>query len=215
MERRSRPTSSSAPGGSPVVRPVLARRARLAAPQRQGSRRRSREAARAHRGQPTCMPRADSTVQVPVRLLEHYALPAARSRARARRRPGRRQARRRAREPRATGQGEGRRAATTRAAIQFVLELKIDDIVDWLWEEMKLPEPEGQDAARCARDDCDARRLGPARRALAARPAPLVEGSDQAAWRSSRTRPRSPTTICAIGSSRCASSRRPRPSCSS
>ena len=31
------------------------------------------------------------------------------------------------------------RAARTRAKSQLLLEFKIDDIVDWLWEEMQLP----------------------------------------------------------------------------
>ena len=30
-------------------------------------------------------------------------------------------------------------AVTTQGGYQFILELKIDDIVDWLWEELKLP----------------------------------------------------------------------------
>ncbi len=84
------------------------------------------------------LPRADSTVQVPVRFLEHARL--------------------RLRDPDETqgvGQGEGKPgdelvAPTETGAgqggggdneggYQFVLELKIDDIVDWLWEELKLP----------------------------------------------------------------------------
>jgi hypothetical protein len=83
------------------------------------------------------LPRADSTVQVPVRFLEH--------------------ARFRLREPGEGGgvgqgdgkpgdvlaqpeQGEGKGAGgNDDGGYQFVLELKIDDIVDWLWEELKLP----------------------------------------------------------------------------
>lgn len=84
------------------------------------------------------MPRADSTVQVPVRFLEH--------------------ARFRLRDPQESegvGQGEGKPGDTLagpserqtgkgaggndEGGYQFVLELKIDDIVDWLWEELKLP----------------------------------------------------------------------------
>ncbi len=84
------------------------------------------------------MPRADSTVQVPVRFLEH-----ARFRLRD---PG---------ESEGVGQGEGKPGDTLagpserqtgkgaggndEGGYQFVLELKIDDIVDWLWEELKLP----------------------------------------------------------------------------
>jgi uncharacterized sporulation protein YeaH/YhbH (DUF444 family) len=85
------------------------------------------------------LPRAESTVQVPVRFLEH-----ARFRLRD---PG---------EAHGVGQGDGKpgdllanptgREGDGRGAggndeggYQFVLELKIDDIVDWLWEELKLP----------------------------------------------------------------------------
>ncbi len=84
------------------------------------------------------LPRADSTVQVPVRFLEH--------------------ARFRLRDPtqsEGVGQGEGKPGdqlagpaerqpgkgvgGNDEGGYQFVLELKIDDIVDWLWEELKLP----------------------------------------------------------------------------
>src|SRR5262245_45383484 len=83
------------------------------------------------------MPRADSTVQVPVHFLEH-------SRFRLRD-PG---------EGGGVGQGDGKpgdvlarptegdgkgAGGNDEGGYQFVLELKIDDIVDWLWEELKLP----------------------------------------------------------------------------
>lgn len=83
-------------------------------------------------------PGPNSTVQVPVRFLEH-----ARFRLRA---PERSEG---------VGQGAGKPgdqlvppggAGSNRGAggndeggYQFVLELKIDDIVDWLWEELELP----------------------------------------------------------------------------
>ena len=82
------------------------------------------------------------TVLVPVRLLEH--------------------ARFRLRDPEAqsgAGQGEGTagqvlrpaqpqagddggdsRGGTGEGEVTFVLELKIDDVLDWLWDEMKLPD---------------------------------------------------------------------------
>ncbi len=84
------------------------------------------------------LPRADSTVQVPVRFLEH-------SRFRLRDpgesegvgqgdgKPGDVLAR-----PAEQGQGKGA-GGNDEGGYQFVLELKIDDIVDWLWEELKLP----------------------------------------------------------------------------
>ena len=84
------------------------------------------------------LPSADSTVQVPVRFLEH-------SRFRLRDTG----------EGRGVGQGDGKpgdvlaspadrdpgkgAGGDDEGGYQFVLELKIDDIVDWLWEELKLP----------------------------------------------------------------------------
>ena len=80
----------------------------------------------------------------------------------------------------------------------------------------------GRDAAAESRSEgrprqgrrLDARRLGPPRRALAPRSAPLDEGIDQAARHAERqrrtNRPPSPTTTCAIASSPSASSRRCR-----
>jgi uncharacterized sporulation protein YeaH/YhbH (DUF444 family) len=80
------------------------------------------------------------TVRVPVKMLEHYHF------------------RLRAGEPRqGVGQGDAKpgdqlvppgrdRAPGTRGAggrddggVEFVLEFRVDDIVDWLWEEMELP----------------------------------------------------------------------------
>src|SRR5262245_28967214 len=84
------------------------------------------------------LPTADSTVQVPVRFLEH-------SRFRLRDSD----------ESNGVGQGDGKpgdvlaspsdqqpgkgAGGNEEGGYQFVLELKIDDIVDWLWEELKLP----------------------------------------------------------------------------
>ena len=84
------------------------------------------------------LPSADSTVQVPVRFLEHARL--------------------RLRDPdqsEGVGQGAGKpgdqlvppsdsgdskgAGGNEEGGYQFILELKIDDIVDWLWEELKLP----------------------------------------------------------------------------
>jgi uncharacterized protein len=41
---------------------------------------------------------------------------------------------------RETGDSQGRAGGTGSGEIKFVVELKIDEIVDWLWEELKLPE---------------------------------------------------------------------------
>jgi uncharacterized sporulation protein YeaH/YhbH (DUF444 family) len=83
-------------------------------------------------------PSADRTVQVPVRFLEHARLRL-----------------RDAEQSEGVGQGAGKPGdqlvqpsdgMTSKGAggneeggYQFVLEIKIDDIVDWLWEELKLP----------------------------------------------------------------------------
>src|SRR5205807_7141927 len=80
------------------------------------------------------------TVRVPVRMLEHYHFRL--------RRPG---------ESQGVGQGDAKPGDVLADAnpdrgsqdkgpggqdegeIQLLLEIKIDDIVDWLWEEMQLP----------------------------------------------------------------------------
>ena len=85
-------------------------------------------------------PKSSSTVRVPVRFLEHYRFRL-----------------RDDNQPQGIGQGKGKPGDTLVPAkpddgqgkgeggnndgdgYQFVLELKIDDIVDWLWEELKLP----------------------------------------------------------------------------
>ena len=38
------------------------------------------------------------------------------------------------------GDSQGRAGGTGSGEIKFVVELKIDEIVDWLWDELKLPE---------------------------------------------------------------------------
>jgi hypothetical protein len=85
-------------------------------------------------------PRAASTLRVPVRFLEHYRF--------------------RLRNDATTsgvGQGQGEpgdvvaaptsdqgnekgEGGNNEGGYEFVLELRIDDIVDWLWEELKLPD---------------------------------------------------------------------------
>ena len=84
------------------------------------------------------LPRADSTVQVPVRFLEHARLKL--------REPeqsegvGQGDGKPGDRMPAPTEPGEGKGAGGNEdGGFEFVLELKIDDIVDWLWEELKLP----------------------------------------------------------------------------
>ena len=103
-----------------------------------------RDAVRAHLPQVVAgadvLTRGTSTVRVPVRMLEHYrfrlrtpdqvegvgqgaAKPGDRIEA-----PG---------DPaRATGPGSG---GDEDGGIQYTLEFQVDDIVDWLWDEMQLP----------------------------------------------------------------------------
>ncbi|AMN48256.1 hypothetical protein ACG33_14345 [Steroidobacter denitrificans] len=91
-----------------------------------------------------------STVRVPVRMLEHY-----RFRLRSpgeqqgvgqgHARPGDRIGRPR-QEDESRGQG-----GNEEGTIQYTLEFRIDDIVDWLWEEMKLPNLEAKTGR--AKDD--------------------------------------------------------------
>ena len=45
------------------------------------------------------------------------------------------------------GDQQGRAGGTGNGEIRFVVELKIDEIVDWLWEELKLPELKPKRAA--------------------------------------------------------------------
>ncbi|HZQ73376.1 MAG TPA: DUF444 family protein [Burkholderiales bacterium] len=96
---------------------------------------------------------ANRTVAVPVRLLEHARLrlvdPDSHQGAGQGRgqpgdvlQPGRE-------EP---GQGE-QSGGTNDGEIRFVVELKIDDIVDWLWEELKLPELKPRRANTLAEPD--------------------------------------------------------------
>ena len=84
------------------------------------------------------LPSADRTVQVPVHFLEHARLRL-----------------REAEQSEGVGQGAGKpgdqlvppsdgelakgAGGNEEGGYQFILELKIDDIVDWLWEELKLP----------------------------------------------------------------------------
>ena len=94
-----------------VVRAVLARRARLAAPQREGARSGARAACPRSSPAPTCINEGARTVRVPVRMLEHYHFRLRDRRGAAGRRPGQGQARRRARRARARTGARARRAA--------------------------------------------------------------------------------------------------------
>lgn len=88
-------------------------------------------------------PQQDKTVQVPVRMLEHARfrlaqgadeVPTAAGQGAAQPGDVLRHAPRMPphEEPGQGGQGEGE--------VQLLMELKVDDIMDWLWEEMRLPD---------------------------------------------------------------------------
>lgn len=82
----------------------------------------------------------DRKVQVPVRLLEHYRFRLADPSSQAgvgqgKVKPGDVLA-----EPRREGGREGKgQGGEGEGGLQFVLELKVDEIVDWMWEELQLP----------------------------------------------------------------------------
>jgi uncharacterized sporulation protein YeaH/YhbH (DUF444 family) len=84
--------------------------------------------------------RGQSTVQVPVRMLEHYRFrlrpPTTVSGVgQGAAKPGDQLA-----SPGEPIKGAGRGAGgDDEGGIEYVLEFQVDDIVDWLWEEMKLP----------------------------------------------------------------------------
>jgi sporulation protein YhbH len=92
-----------------------------------------------------------STVRVPVRMLEHYRFKL-----------------RSSNEQQGVGQGQAKpgdrigrplqdsdqrgQGGNEDGSIQYTLEFRIDDIVDWLWEEMKLPNLEAKQG-RAKEDD--------------------------------------------------------------
>jgi uncharacterized protein len=92
-----------------------------------------------------------STVRVPVRMLEHYRFKL-----------------RSSNEQQGVGQGQAKpgdrigrpqegddkrgQGGNEDGTIQYTLEFRIDDIVDWLWEEMQLPNLEAK-AGRAKEDD--------------------------------------------------------------
>jgi uncharacterized protein len=93
-----------------------------------------------------------STVRVPVRMLEHYRFRLRSSNeqqgvGQGQAKPGDRIGRPQEGDSNQRGQG-GNEDGT----IQYTLEFRIDDIVDWLWEEMQLPNLEAK-AGRAKEDD--------------------------------------------------------------
>lgn len=90
---------------------------------------------------PDVLTRAEGrTVLVPVRLIEHarFRLREPAAETAAGQGAGESGQVLRPAQPRA-GEDEGR-GGTGEGEVNFVIELKIDDVLDWLWDEMKLPE---------------------------------------------------------------------------
>jgi sporulation protein YhbH len=93
-----------------------------------------------------------STVRVPVRMLEHYRFRLRNSNeqqgvGQGQAKPGDRIGR-----PQQDADNQRGQGGNEEGGIQYTLEFRIDDIVDWLWEEMKLPNLEAK-AGRAKEDD--------------------------------------------------------------
>ena len=93
-----------------------------------------------------------STVRVPVRMLEHYRFKLRNSNeqqgvGQGQAKPGDRIGR-----PQQDGDNQRGQGGNEDGGIQYTLEFRIDDIVDWLWEEMQLPNLEAK-AGRAKEDD--------------------------------------------------------------
>ena len=180
-----------------------------------------REAVRAHL--PQIVAGADvindgaRTVRVPVRMLEHYRFRCCR--------PASRRGSVRERRSPATCSGRPTRpavparrarAARTAAASSSCSSSRSTTSSTGCGRTCSCPTCKPRVGASGG-SGMEARGLGPARRALAARSSPLAQGVGQAPRAASRTHRRSPTRTCASGSSRGAASRhcaRPCSSCS-
>jgi len=93
-----------------------------------------------------------STVRVPVRMLEHYRFRLRNSQeqqgvGQGQAKPGDRIGR-----PQQEGDKQRGQGGNEEGGIQYTLEFRIDDIVDWLWEEMQLPNLEAK-AGKAREDD--------------------------------------------------------------
>jgi sporulation protein YhbH len=93
-----------------------------------------------------------STVRVPVRMLEHYRFKLRSSNeqqgvGQGQAKPGDRIGR-----PQQDGDNQRGQGGNEDGTIQYTLEFRIDDIVDWLWEEMQLPNLEAK-AGRAKEDE--------------------------------------------------------------
>ena len=86
------------------------------------------------------MTRPNRTVAVPVKFLEHSRFRLADANVQQGAGQGRGEPGDVLQPGREEGQQQGQAGGTGDGEIRFVVELKIDEIVDWLWEELKLPE---------------------------------------------------------------------------
>src|SRR3954467_5960185 len=83
---------------------------------------------------------ANRTVAVPVKFLEHSRLRLADPQVHSGAGQGRGEPGDILQPGREEGEAAGQSGGTGNGEIRFVVELKIDEIVDWLWEELKLPD---------------------------------------------------------------------------
>ena len=93
-----------------------------------------------------------STVRVPVKMLEHYRFRLRNSNeqqgvGQGQAKPGDRIGR-----PQQDSENQRGQGGNEDGGVQYTLEFRIDDIVDWLWEEMNLPNLEAK-AGRAKEDD--------------------------------------------------------------
>jgi len=156
------------------------------------------------------------TVQVPVRLLEHARFKLAESRSSTGAGQGEAQpgdlllpA-----DPADAGQGQSGEGGSGEGEVRLMLEFSIDEVMDWLWEELKLPDLKPRpntrlDAPELVREGWDKRGAPPGWTGAA----PPRKPSSGARCRS--TRCRSPTKTCAFDRWSRAGGRRPPRWCSS
>jgi uncharacterized sporulation protein YeaH/YhbH (DUF444 family) len=107
------------------------------------------------------------TVAVPVRFLEHARLRLADPQVQSGAGQGRGEPGDILQPGREDGEQGAQSGGTKDGEIRFVVELKIDEIVDWLWEELKLPELKPKRAATL--DEADYTREGWDRRGARSR----------------------------------------------